>query len=137
GHDFPILQGAPWASWVVAGGLAVAERRGGRRIASLALVSAIQVGSLAAELIAQTAILIVVLAARGGGSRRWRRLASAALVSALLSAPTLLGARAMVRGTAREAGFAGETTLSWSLRPAELPAIVLPSYFGDMHTFSD
>lgn len=137
GNIFPILQGAAWAPWVIAGGLAVLERPGARRIALLALASALQVGSLAAELIVQTAILIVVLGSRRGDPRRWLRLASAALLAGLLSAPTLLGARAMVKGTAREAGFAGDTTLSWSLRPAEVPAIVLPAYFGDMHTFSD
>jgi hypothetical protein len=137
GNVFPILQGAAWAPWVIAAGLAVLDRPGRRRIAGLAVASALQVGSLAAELIVQTAALIVVLGARRGDGRGWARLAAAAALSLLLSAPTLLGARAMAQGTAREGRFGREATLSWSVAPAEMPAIVLPAYFGDMHTFSD
>jgi hypothetical protein len=69
--------------------------------------------------------------------RGWGRLAAAGVLAAMLAAPVLLGARAMAVGTGREAGFTRAVTLSWSIHPAELPALVLPRYFGNMHTFSD
>lgn len=137
GNVFPILQGAAWAPWVIAAGLAVLDRPGRRRIAALAVLSAIQVGSLAAEQVVQSAVLIVALGARRDDPRRWLRLAAAGLLSAVLSAPTLLGVRAMSAGTPREEGFGRASTMSWSLSPRELPAMAIPSYFGDMHTFSD
>jgi hypothetical protein len=137
GNVFPLLQAAAWAPWVIAAALVVGRGEGRRPIVALAFCAALQVGSLAAELIVQTGVLILVLGAGRIRGRGWARLAAAGVLAATLAAPVLLGARAMAADTGREAGFSKEVTLSWSLRPAELPALALPRYFGDMHTFSD
>jgi len=137
GNIFPLLQGAAWAPWVVAAGLRVLERPGRRAVAALAVAAALVSGSMVAELILQAGVLIVVLGARRGDPARWGRLALAGTLSLPLAAPVLAGAWAMAVDSAREARFAPEVALSWSLHPLELPALVLPRYFGDMHTFSD
>jgi hypothetical protein len=137
GNIFPLLQGAAWAPWVVAAGLRVLERPGRQAIAALALLGALVSGSMVAELILQAGVFIVVLGARRGERARWARLALAGALSLLLAAPVLAGALAMAADSAREARFTPEVALSWSLHPLELPALVLPRYFGDMHTFSD
>jgi hypothetical protein len=137
GTVFSLLHGAAWAPWVIAAGLTVLERPGRRSVALLALVAAMQVGTRGAELIVQTAILIAVLGARRGNLRGWMRLVAAGALAAALSGPVLLGARAMTSGTARAEGFSPAVTLSWSMHPVQLPALALPAYFGDMHTFSD
>jgi hypothetical protein len=137
GNVFPLLQAAAWAPWVIAAGLRVARQDGWRPVVALATCAALQVGSLAAELIVQTGVLLLVLVAGRTTIRGWGRLAAAGVLAAALAAPVLLGARAMAVGTGREAGFSRAVTLSWSIHPAELPALVLPRYFGEMHTFSD
>jgi hypothetical protein len=136
GNLFPMLHAATWAPWVAAAGLMALERPSRRWVVVLAGLAAIQVGSLAVEIFLQTALVIVLLGARRFEPKAWLRLAAAGALAAMLAAPSLLGGRAMVAGSARAAGFDPRVTLGWSLRPAELPSLLLPQYFGDMHTFA-
>ncbi len=137
GSIFPLLQAAAWAPWVIGAALLVLERPSPRRVGALALLAAVQVGSLAAEIVLQTAVAVLVLGGRWREPRRWLAACGAGLLAAAVSAPVMAGARAMAADTARAAGFSDEVTLSWSMHPLALPALVLPRYFGDMHTFSD
>ena len=86
----------------------------------------------------QTALAALVLAggrridaAGGGGLRRLRPPCRGAGGSALL------GARALIEGTQRAAGFAPRDALAWSASPMVLLDALLPRFFGDVHTFSD
>ena len=87
------------------------------------MAAALVSGSMVAELILQAGVLIVVLGARRGDPARWGRLALAGTLSLPLAAPVLAGAWAMAVDSAREARFAPEVALSWSLHPLELPAV--------------
>lgn len=137
GSLFPLLQAAAWAPWVVGTALRVMDRAEGRCVAALALVAALQVSSLSAELVIQTWIVIVVLGGRWGEPRRWRAVAWGVLLAAALSAPVVAGTAAMAADSARAATFGPGVTLGWSMHPLALPGLVVPRYFGDMHTFSD
>src|SRR4029453_7788686 len=59
-----------------------------------------------------------------------------ALAIALL-APVACGLWTLLQGTQRMAGFDAAQSLVYSVRPPALLDVLLPSFFGDPHTFSD
>jgi len=133
---FELFHATAWAPWVVAAALSFWEAPGRGAVARLAVVSAVQVSTLGAETILQTAVIALALL-RGRPNRpRLLGLVSAALLSALLAAPALLGARALVAGT-RRAELTKSEAFAWSIRPPVLLDSVLPRFFGNAHTFSD
>jgi hypothetical protein len=133
---FELSHGAALAAWVVAAAQALARAPSARRAAVLAGVAALQGTSLAAEMVLATGIMVAVLARPV--TRRFAGWAlAAALLALLLAAPALLGARALVAGTQRAAGFDSTVSLAWSLHPVAVADVVLPRFFGDVHAFSD
>jgi hypothetical protein len=134
---FELLHATAWAPWVIGATLRLWEAPSRRRIAALALLGAVQVSTLGAETVLQTAVISLALLVVPPDRRRLRALAAAAGFAALLAAPALLGARALVADTARASGFAPRESFTFSLRPAALLDTVLPRFFGDPHTFSD
>ena len=134
-----LFQAAAWAPWVIAAFLAAARQPTPRRVAALAVCAALQASTLGADVLVQTAVAGIVLldAPAALRDRRWLRLAGSGVLALLLAAPALLGARALVMGSAREQGFDRAQVLSFSLHPAVLGEIVLPKFLGDPHAFSD
>jgi hypothetical protein len=135
----PLFQAAAWAPWVLDAWLAASRSPTGRRLVALALLAAVQASTLAAEIVLQTALIGLVLV-EDWSALRGRRLARPALAGVLalaLAAPAVLGARALVAGTARGEGFALTEALSFSLHPVTLGEIALPKLLGDPHAFSD
>jgi hypothetical protein len=135
----PLFEAAAWAPWVLAALVAVARGPSGLRVALLALVAAVETSTLGAEIVLQTAVFGLVLVA-GEVVRRPRRgmaLVGAGLLAALLAAPALLGARALVFGSARDRGFASSQVLAFSLHPVVLAETLLPAFLGEPHAFSD
>lgn len=135
----PLFHAAAWAPWVVAAVLAAARDPTPRRVAALAVLAAVQIGTLAAEVVAATALTAVMLLEESSPlrDRRLLRLAGAGLLALLLSAPAVLGGRALVSGTARAQGFTRGEALAYSLPPPVLGEMVLPKFLGDPHAFSD
>jgi hypothetical protein len=135
----PLFQAVAWAPWVLDAWLAASRSPTGRRLVVLALVAALQASTLGAEIVLQTALVGLVLledrsALRG---RHLARFALAGILALALAAPAVLGASALVAGTARGEGFALTEALSFSLHPVTLGEIVLPKLLGDPHAFSD
>jgi hypothetical protein len=136
----PLLQAAAWAPWVIGSFLAVLDRPSQRNAARLAVVSALQLATLAAEIAIQTALVGVLLAALRRPARARRAVFAVALggvLAAAMSAPTLAGLTGLLEGTQRARGFTPAEAFSYSVRPVALLDMVLPRFFGDVHSFSD
>ena len=135
----PLFHAAAWAPWVLVALLAVAQEPTGRRAAVLAALAALQASTLAAEIVLQTALVGLVLVAGRALLRRDRLLAlvMAGALAMALATPALLGARALVAGSARERGFATVEALAFSLHPVALAEALLPKLLGDPHGFDD
>jgi len=133
-----LFEAAAWAPWVLGAGVLAVRRTTGLRLAVLAVLAAVQLSTLGVEIVLQTALVGAVLV--GGRALASRRklaaLALAAVVSGALAAPALVGAHAMLRGTARERGFPAREALAYSLHPVVLAEAVMPKLTGDPHTFS-
>ena len=111
----------------------------GRRAAALAFLAALQVTTLGVEIVLQTALIGLALAA-GPGLLRGRRLSAllaAGAVAAALAMPALLGARALVAGSARERGIPVGEALAFSLHPVALAETALPKLLGNPQGFTD
>lgn len=134
---FELCHGMSWAPWVVAAFLLLLEAPGPRRAALFGTLAAVQVCTLAAEAMLQTALLGLLLALRLPTRRAWAWLLAAGALAGLLSAPALLGVSALVEGTARAAGFSPDVSLAWSTTPVGLLDILLPRFFGNVHAFTD
>ena len=135
----PLFQAAAWAPWVLAALLSVVREPTSRRVAALAVLAALQVSTLGVEIVLQTALVGFALAA-GPGLLRGRRpgaLLAAGAVAALLAMPALLGARALVAGSARERGIPVGEALAFSLHPVVLAEAVLPKLLGNPQGFTD
>jgi hypothetical protein len=134
---FELNHATAWAPWVVAAALGLWSEPSRRRAALAALLAALEVATLGAETVMQTALAAAALL-RGRPDRR--RILAAVLavgIALLLAMPALVGVRALVADTARAAGFAPDTGFSFSLHPAVLLDAVVPRAFGDVHTFSE
>jgi hypothetical protein len=134
---YPVFLAAAWLPLAVMLVLDVLESPRPRRIAALAVVLALQVSTLGAEVIPQTAIVALALVPRLPARRAALGLIAAGALGALLAAPALAGAAWLAQGTARGGGFAHEVGLSYSASLPVLLEAVLPRFLGDPHTFSD
>jgi hypothetical protein len=134
---FELFHGLTWAPWVAAALLHCWEKPSGRNAALLALVAALQVSTLSAEAILQTALLVAGLA-RGRPTRaRLIALGGAGMLVVLLAAPILTGVAFLIEGTRRMGGLPSAEAFAFSLHPAALLDAVLPHFFGDVHTRTD
>jgi hypothetical protein len=134
---FELYHATAWAPWVAAAMVAAWRRPGPWSAAALAVVSALQVSTLGAEVVLQAALLGLVLFRERPDRRRMAWMAVAAVVALALAAPALSGARALVEGTRRAEGLASQEALAWSAHPVVLAGLVLPHFFGDPHTLTD
>lgn len=136
-----LYQAAAWSPWVVAATLWAARRPTPRSIGLLALLLALQVSTLGAEVIVQTVLVSAVLACerplRQAAPRLLRLGVGSGLLAVLLAAPVLLGARALLAGTSRGRGFMADQALAFSLHPALLLDALLPAWLGKVHGFDD
>jgi hypothetical protein len=135
----PLFQACAWAPWVVGAALDVVRAPSARRVAVLAALLALQVSTLGAEVVLQTALVAVVLAA-GHGLRRLSRVAAfagAAALAAALAAPAIAGAAALVSGSSRGRGFALGEALAFSLHPVALAEVALPRLLGNPMGLTD
>jgi hypothetical protein len=132
----PLHQAAAWAPVVLLVALRCAEAPRASTAAVLAVAVTLQVSTLAGEIVVQTALAGLVLLWGRLDRRAVKAFAAASAVAALLAAPTLLGAAHVVAGTRRGGGFSASEALGFSLSPLEAAALVLPQFFGDMHTFT-
>jgi hypothetical protein len=132
-----LSHGAALAPWVIAAYLRCVRSPSGPRAAALAALAVLQLSTLAAEAVLQTALAALVLTPERLRARHLRALGAAALTAALLSAPVVLGARALVSETDRARGFAPSVALSWSAPPVVLAEAVWPFLLGDPHTMTN
>ncbi len=135
----PLFQACAWAPWVAGAALGVVRAPSGRRVAVLAVLLALQVSTLGAEVVLQTALVAAVLGAGHGllrGSRA-AALAGSAALAAALAAPAIAGAAALVSGSSRGRGFTLGETLAFSLHPVALAEIALPRLLGNPMGLTD
>jgi hypothetical protein len=85
---------------------------------------------LGAEIVAQTALVTLVLLPSRPDRRKLGAAAAAVVLALLLAMPALLGVQSLVAGTARGAGFSPAVGFSFSLPKALLLDLVLPRAFG-------
>jgi hypothetical protein len=128
---------AAWAPWVIAAALQLWSSPSPRRIALAAAAAALQVSTLGAEIVVQTAVVTLVLLPSLPDRRKLASASAAVALALLLSMPALHGVAHLVAGTSRGAGFAPAVGFSFSLPKALLLDLVLPRAFGDVHTFSE
>lgn len=134
---FELSHGAALAPLVILAYLRLWDRPDARRAAVLALLAALQVSTLAGEVMMQTACFAFALTPRWPTRRRLCALAGAGLMALAIAAPVFAGMRALVEDGARARGFAPEIVLSWSVSPAVLAEAVWPFFLGDPHTMTN
>jgi hypothetical protein len=136
-----LLQAAAWAPWVLAAVLRLArgdDRRSGWSVVSLAVLCALQISTLAVEIVLQTAVAALLLFPWNATTRRsLPPLAGSAGLALLLSAPAWMGVMALLEGSRRAQGFPSSEAFAWSASPLVLLEAVVPRFFGSVHTFSD
>jgi hypothetical protein len=132
-----LFHAAAWAPWVVAAMLAAARAPSGAAIGMLAILAAVHLSTLSAEVVLQTALAGALLIQV---RPRWRTLGgllAAVAIAALLAAPVLLGVRALVEGTPRTQGLAPASAFAFSAHAPVLVEALLPRLFGNVHSFSE
>ena len=132
----PLLQGAAWLPWVVAALLRLVRTRSAPAVAALALALALQVSTLAVELVAQAFLAALFFVGWTALRRSLGRLLLSLVSAALLSAPVWIGAIELLRGTSRGAGFDPRSGLGFSVQPIMLLDLLLPRFFGNVHSFA-
>jgi hypothetical protein len=133
----PLLQAAAWAPWVIAAVVRLWSEPSRQAVGHVALLTGLQVSTLSAETVAQTAIFAAALLPGRAGRRPLAAGFAGLVLLVLLTAPVLVGAHGLLEGTARTQGLSHHEAFAASLRPAVLLEAVLPRFFGDVHSFSD
>ena len=132
-----LFHATAWTPWVVAAIVSAWRNPGPRGAVRLALAGAVQVSTLGAEAVVQSAVVGAALLRERPARRRLAWTGVAAALALLLAAPALFGARALVQGTRRGEGLTPREALAWSAHPVTLADTILPRFFGDPHTFTD
>jgi hypothetical protein len=125
-----------WAPWVIAALLRVWRAPDARGCAFLGVALALQVSTLAADVVLQTAFACLFLLPCRPSLRHVRACVGAVMLALLLSAPVLLGTRALLEGTRRAAGFGAAEALARAANPIVLVESLVPHFFGDVRDFS-
>lgn len=135
----PLLHAAAWAPWILVALLDLVAVPSGRARARLALVTALAFSTLGADILLQTLIVAVVLVPGADRLKRWTflPLVQVGALALLLSAPVMGGGMALLRGSARAAGFSAREALGYSLRGPAVLDVLLPRFFGDVHALTD
>jgi hypothetical protein len=130
-------QGAAWAPLVILAALRCARDPRPPAMALFGVMLALQVSTMAGEIVVQTAAAALILLWGALHRRGVAALAVGTALAALVAAPAILGAASYIEGTRRGAGFSAAEAVSGSLAPVELAGVLLPQFFGDMHTLTD
>jgi hypothetical protein len=138
----PLFQASAWVPWVLWAFLGLLIAPSMQRAVLLSIVATMQLATLGVEAAAQTLLAGLLLGARAELLRGRLRLlvsplALASILCLLLSAPVLLGVRAVSANTQRGKGFTTEQALGYSAAPAVLAEAVLPRFHGDVHSSSN
>jgi hypothetical protein len=130
------VQAAAWCPLVLAAMLKAFE--GGRRaVAVCALLTAVALSTTGAELVAQTALVGLVLFGSWSNRRGVLAVVAALLLGAGLAAPVMLPVFAQLGGTTRGSGFATEVVLAHSVHPITFLQLVVGSLYGDLYNLAD
>lgn len=132
-----LLHAAAWAPWVIAAALRVLRAPDARGCALLGLALALQLSTVAVDIVLQTAFACLFVLPKRPSLRHVRVYAAAALLAALVAAPVLLGTSWRLQGTRRALGFDASEALSFSASPLVLLESFVPHLFGDVRTFSE
>jgi hypothetical protein len=128
------VQAVAWAPLVVRGLLNAAE--GGRReVAGAAVLVAAMLSTTAVEIVGQTLVIALVLAA--GSRGRPGRLAAAILLGGALAGAVVLPVSALVADSARASGFPTEVVLAHSVHPIAFLQVVIAGLFGDPYDLAE
>src|SRR5512143_786141 len=101
-------------------------------MACFAALAAVQASTLGAEVVLETALAAVVIAARREWPDRRRLLAllGALVLAAALAAPVMFGVGALVAVTSRAEGLPLADALTFALHLVVLQEVVLPLWLG-------
>ena len=125
------VQAAAWAPLLVLTLRRAAEGR--HAVAAAAATTAIAVSTTGVEIVAQAALVGIVLGLeRNDLARRLLRLLTALLLGIGLAAPALAVVRAALGGSAREQGFPVAIVLAQSLHPLTLLQALIGNWHGDL-----
>ena len=136
-NSLQLFHGVCWAPVILAALVGCLTSVSGRRVAVLAVAVAMQISTMAADVVLLTALAALVLWPR---RPRWTDLpplVAAAGLALILAAPAFLGTRWLLEETRRGRGFSADEILDFSARVPVLMEAVLPRFLGDVHTFSD
>jgi hypothetical protein len=133
---YVFLEAAAWAPVVV---LALLRLRGGgrREVAFAALVVSVAVSTTGIEIVAQTLLAGLVLAARRERAV-WGRAAAAIALGLGAAGATILGVAAQTAAeSARTVGFSTDVTLSHSIHPLTLLQVLIGDFHGDLQRLTE
>jgi hypothetical protein len=128
------LQAVAWAPLVVRG-LRSAAAGGRREVAGAAVLVAVMLSTTGVEIVGQTFVIAVVLAA--GTPAGLGRLAAAILLGGALGGAVVLPMSALVADSARAGGFPTEVVLAHSVHPITFLQVVIAGLFGDPYDLAE
>jgi hypothetical protein len=132
----PLFQAAALAPWVLFAALALLAGPSPRTIAATAALAALQVSTIAGEIVILTWLALPFLASRPS-RRALAGLGAAGVLAVLLAAPVLFNVRAALADTQRAAGFDPTLALGFSAPVPVILEALVPRFLGDVHAFTD
>jgi hypothetical protein len=130
-----LARAMPWLPWMLLAVALLLDRVSVPRVIGLAAVTFCSLTApepfvLAPALAGGFLLAVHTLRQQRERLRPALGLAAGWTLGALLAAPALLATASQWPGSARQAGFHAEGVLLWSLHPAELLGLLVPSVFG-------
>ena len=132
----PLFQAAALAPWVMRAALDLFEHPSGRTTAIVALLAALQVSTIAGEIVILTWLALPFLWRRPPALRALLALSGAALLATGLSAPLLFNTGAALADTQRGVGLDPALAAGFSARIPVLLEALLPRFLGETSTRS-
>ena len=123
------VQAIAWAPLVVLGlHQAVRDRAA---VVPAALACAVAISTTGVEIVAQSVLLGLVVAAPGRDPRAWRRALCAVCLGAGIAAPTIVYMAGLVESSARAGGFPTSVVLAHSVHPLTFAQVAIAGLYGD------
>ncbi len=133
----PLFHACALAPLLALAALRLAERPTPERSGVLAIVLALQLCTLAGEIVLQTLLLTLVLWPRPTKRSAWIALAVAALLALAMLSPVLFWMADNIGDTARGHGLDRASALADAVSAPILCEALLPRFFGDVHAFGE
>lgn len=131
------LQALAWAPLVI-WGLLIAARGAHRQVALAALLTALAISTTSAEIVIQTVLIGLVLAApRPWQLRSWIKMGASLALAGGVSSVILVHVSGQVAQSERAAGLPTESVLAHSLHPLTLLQVIVGGLYGDLSNYSD